>query len=54
MAHLNISVTMNMVENMFNPVLLAVWIIGCVAGLWWNLATTPSEPEPEPVPEGED
>lgn len=49
--HMNISVTMNVAENMLSLVLLVVLIIGCVAGLWWKVVTTPPlEPEPEPLP----
>jgi hypothetical protein len=48
MAHMNISVSMNVAENIFSAVLLAVLIIACVAGFYWKVVTTPlSEPEQE-------
>jgi len=48
MAHMNISVSMDVAENIFSLVLLVVLIIVCVAGFWWKVATTPpTEPEPE-------
>jgi uncharacterized membrane protein len=56
MTHMNISVTTNVAENIFSLVLLVVLIVGCVAGFWWKVVTTPpSESKPvEPVPEQED
>jgi uncharacterized membrane protein len=48
MAHMNISVTTNVAENIFSLVLLVILIIACVAGFWWKVSTTPpTEPEPE-------
>jgi uncharacterized membrane protein len=43
---MNISVTTNIVENIFSAILLAVLIIACVAGFYWKVATTPpTEPK---------
>ena len=48
MAHMNISVTTNIAENIFSAILLAVLIIVCVAGFYRKVATTlPTEPKAE-------
>ena len=48
MAHMNISVSTNVVENIFSAVLLAVLIVACVAGFYQKVAATPpSEPVEE-------
>lgn len=48
MAHMNISISMNVAENIFSAVLLVVLIIACVAGFYRKVVTTPpSEPEQE-------
>jgi hypothetical protein len=48
MAHMNISVTTNIAENIFSAILLAVLIIVCVAGFYRKVATTlPTEPKTE-------
>jgi len=53
MAHMNISVSMDVAENIFSLVLLVVLIIVCVAGFWWKVTTTPPT-EQEQEPEGEE
>lgn len=48
MAHMNISVRMNVAEDVFSLVLLIVLIVLCIAGFYWKVATTPpAEPETE-------
>ncbi len=53
MAHMNISVTTDVAENLISLILLVVLILVCVAGFWWKVTTTPSS-EPEPEKEQED
>ena len=48
MAHMNISVTTNVAENIVSAILLVVFIITCVAGFYRMVATTPPY---EPVQE---
>jgi len=53
--HMNISVPMNVAENVFSAALLVLFIGLCIAFFYWRVATTPpSEPEPEEGPEGGD
>jgi hypothetical protein len=48
MAHMNISVSTNVAENIFSAILLVVLIIACVAGFYHKVVTTPpSEPVQE-------
>ena len=48
MAHMNISFSTNVAENIFSAILLVVFIIACVAGFYRKVVTTPpSEPEQE-------
>ncbi|HOX34810.1 MAG TPA: hypothetical protein P5217_03705 [Methanoregulaceae archaeon] len=53
--HMNISVPMNVAENVFSAALLVLFIGLCIAFFYWKVATTPpSAPEPEEGPEGGD
>jgi hypothetical protein len=48
MAHMNISVTTNVAEDVFSLVMLLILIVLCIAGFYWKVSTTPpSEPETE-------
>jgi hypothetical protein len=41
MAHMDISVSTNIAENVFSLILLVALIIVCVGAFWWKVATTP-------------
>lgn len=53
--HMNISVSMDIAENVFSAALLVLLIGVCIAFFSWKVATTPpTASEPEEEPEGGD
>lgn len=53
--HMNISVPMNVAENVFSAALLVLLMGLCIAFFYWKVATTPpTEPASEEEPEGGD
>lgn len=55
MLQMNISVSMDIAENVFSAALLVLLIGICIAFFYWMVATTPpTRPEQEEGPEGGD
>jgi len=52
-AGMNISVGMNIAENVFSAALLVLLIGICIAGFYWKVATTPSSTSAEGAEEEE-
>jgi len=52
---MNLSISLDIAENVFSAALLVLFIGLCIAFFYWKVATTPpTVPEPEEGPEGGD